>query len=375
MISAHFDTRSDETVINALTHDPKAYPVALGCHGCHHFAVCGGLCVKGLFDCLDLCCNDPDNCTRVCRKAPSVRFADQLREIGGFDFSNVPRAPIVKHQIYDDIVPLVYHGSGRVGQLAGSAFALRLPDIVNFRERKLKFSNRASLCAAYRIPEDAQLILSGVNQDHRIEPWWTLGADRIAIIEEMQCIGIDMVTTPNFSVVLDQPRTDDMHAMKRILIAFEEFAKGGIPCALHAHGRTERDFERWRAEIAIRNEIETLSYEFTTGPGRRARRNWHLDQLAGLAAAAGRDLDIVVRGNPEVIGFLRGHFRKVIYLETSAFMKTLKRQRAERDGNDRLRWTLSPTEPGEALDGLFSHNLGERVTLLHSLHYAEEVAG
>jgi hypothetical protein len=137
MISAHLDTRSDEIVINALTHDPKA----LSC--CPRLSRLSSLCslrriVKGLFDCLDLCCNDPDNCTRVCRKAPSVRFADQLREIEGFDFGNVPRAPIVKHQIHDDVVPLVYHGSGRVEQLAGSAFALRLPDIVNFRE-KLKF--------------------------------------------------------------------------------------------------------------------------------------------------------------------------------------------------------------------------------------------
>jgi len=370
MISAPFDTRSDESVINALTHDPKAHPVALGCHGCHHFAACGGLCVKSLFDCLDLCCNDPDNCTRVCRKAPSVRFADQLREINGFDFGDVPRAPLVKHQIRDYIVPLVYHGSGRVRQLSGPAFALRLPDIVNFRERKLKFSDRASLCAAYRIPEDAQLILSGVHQDHRIEPWWTLGVDRIGIIEGIRRIGIDMVTTPNFSVVLDQPRTDDMHAMKRILIAFEEFARGGIPCALHAHGRTERDFERWAAEITNRTEVEALSYEFTTGPGRRARRNWHLNQLASLATAASRDLDIVVRGDPEVIEFLRGHFRKVIYLETSAFMKTLKRQRAERDGNDALRWVRSPTKPGDALDSLFLHNLRERMTLLRALHYA-----
>jgi hypothetical protein len=123
MISAHFDTRSDETIINALTHDPTAYSLSLGCHGCHHFAACGGLCVKdSLFDCLGLCCNNPDKCTRVCRNAPSVRFADQLREIGGFDFDNVPRAPLVRHQISDDIVPLVYHGSGRVGQLAGSTF-------------------------------------------------------------------------------------------------------------------------------------------------------------------------------------------------------------------------------------------------------------
>src|SRR5262249_27724972 len=89
-----------------------------------------------------------------------------------------------RHSIRDDIVPLVYRGSGRMDKLGGPAFALRLPDIVNFRDRKLKFSDRAALCAAYRIPEDAALILSGVNQDHRIEPWWTLGADRTGIIEQ-----------------------------------------------------------------------------------------------------------------------------------------------------------------------------------------------
>ncbi|VIO69561.1 hypothetical protein CI1B_27670 [Bradyrhizobium ivorense] len=371
MISAQPDTRSNETIVDALTHDPQAYSLSLGCHGCHHFAACGGLCVKdSLFDCLGLCCNKPDKCTRVCRNAPSVRFADQLREIDGFDFDSVPRAALVRHQISDDIVPLVYHGSSRVGQLSGSTFALRLPDVVSFRGRRLKFQDRATLCAAYHIPEDARIILSGVHQDHRIEPWWTLGSDRIHVIKQMRDIGIDMVTTPNFSVVLDQPRTDDMHALKRILIVFEEFARGGIPCALHSHGRTERDFERWGAEIATRTEIETLSYEFTTGPGRRRRRGWHLEQLAGLAAAAGRDIDIVVRGDPEVIDFLRGHFRKVVYLETTAFMKTLKRQRAERDGNDALRWLPSPTEPGDPLDGLFFHNLRERVTLLRALHYA-----
>ena len=31
MISLHFAARSDEAVIRALTHDPLAYPVALGC--------------------------------------------------------------------------------------------------------------------------------------------------------------------------------------------------------------------------------------------------------------------------------------------------------------------------------------------------------
>ena len=99
--------------------------------------------------------------------------------------------------------------------------------------------------------------------------------------------------------------------------------------------------------------MKTLSYEFTTGPGRKSRQRWNLDRLGDLAAATGRDLDIVVRGDPDVIRFLRKHFRKVIYIETTTFMKSLKRQRAERIGNDSLRWIRSPTGTGEALDSRF----------------------
>ena len=146
---------------------------------------------------------------------------------------------------------------------------------------------------------------------------------------------------------------------------------GGIACALHPNGRTERDFERWGDEIAARPEITTLAYEFITGPGRKARQGWHLNRLAYLSARAGRDLDIVVRGDPSVISFLRQHFCRVIYVETTAFKKSLKRQRAERVGNNRLRWVASPTAAEETVDDLFVHNLQERIALLRSLHYGE----
>lgn len=372
MISLHFAASSDETIINALTHDPDAYPVALGCPSCRHFAECGGLCVKApIFDCLDFCCNSPETCTRVCGKQSAAVFVDQLREIGGFDLSNAPRAPIIDHCIDAEIVPLIYHGSRRADELRNGVFALRLPDLVNFRRGRLRFSDRADLCAAYRIPPDAQIILTGVNLDHRIEPWWRLGERRVEIIEDMRRIGIDLVTTPNFSVVLDQPRTDDMHAMKRILNTFAAFANGGLACALHPNGRTERDFERWGDEIAARPEVTILAYEFITGPGRKARQGWHLQRLADLAARAGRKLDIIVRGDPGIIGFLRQHFRKVIYIETTAFMKTLNRQRAERIGNNRLCWVPAPTAEGEAVDELFVNNLQERIALLRSLYYGE----
>jgi hypothetical protein len=376
MISLHYAARSDEVIIKALTHDPDTYPVALGCSSCPHLQECGGLSVKApIFDCLDMCCNAAESCTRVCRKQPATKYVDQLREIGGFNLQSVQRAPVLWHSISSDIVPLVYHGSSRTRELRADVFALPLPSLVNFRRGRLHFSDRAALCAHYHIPVAAQIVITGVNLDHRIEPWWGLGERRTAVIAEMRNIGIDLVTTPNFSVVLDQPRTDDMHAIKRILITFAEFANGGIPCALHPNGRTERDFERWGDEIAARPEVTTLAYEFITGPGRKARQGWHLKRLADLATRAERKLDIVVRGDPNVIRFLRQHFRKVIFIETTAFMKTLKRQRLERAGNNRLRSVLTPTGEGEYLDELFAHNVDERIAMIRALHYYEAPSG
>lgn len=362
------DNRSDKAIIKSLTDDPVANSLALGCAPCPHLPTCGGLCLPaGIMDCLDLCCKTRDRCTRVCRNKPAS-FVDQIREIGGFEFHNVPRTPARRVHMRSNIAPLIYHGSRRVRALRHDTFALRLPDLVNFKTASLKFVDRSTLCKSFGIDPAAQIILTGVNLDHRIEPWWSLGAKRVPLIHSMVSFGIELVTAPNFSVVLDQPRTDDMHAMKRIAIVFSEFQEHGLACALHPNGRTDRDFDRWGEFIANRPEISVLAYEFITGPGRVARKPFHLARLADLAHAAGRDLDIIVRGDPSVIPYLRQHFRNVVYIETTAFMKTIKRQRAERVGNDRLRWTPSPTAPEGDTDQLFAENLKERSALL-ALHY------
>ncbi|WP_347355157.1 hypothetical protein [Mesorhizobium australafricanum] len=293
----------------------------------------------------------------------------QMREVGGFGFEDIRRTAVCCAHLSADIVPLIYHGSSRTTALAGKAFALRLPDLVDFKRGKLHFETREALCQAYRVDPLADLILTGVNHDHRIEPWWTLGEQRIPIIKAMKAVGIALVTAPNFSLLLDNPRTDDLHAMKRIAITFEEFQREGLPCALHPNGRTYRDFERWSKFIADRSEIEKISYEFITGSGQKLRTQFHLDRLADLAKASGRALDIVVRGDPQVIPFLRQCYRRVIYIETNAFMKTLKRRRAERLDNNALRWPPAPTVFGETVDKLLSHNVEEQIAFLRATYY------
>ena len=365
------DRRSDETVIASLTDDPGTNAMALGCAPCHLRPTCGGLCVaSSIIDCLDLCCGRPSNCTRVCRNRPAA-YVEQLREIDGFELHNIERAPVRPVQLVSKIFPLVYHGGSRAKVLAHDAFALRLPDLINFKLGTLRFASRAELCAAYRIKLEAQIILTGVNLDHKIEPWWSLSERRIPLIRGLANIGIALVTSPNFSVVLDQPRTDDMHAIKRIGIVFAEFLNNGLPCALHPNGRTDRDFERWAEFIAVRPEVSVLAYEFITGPGRKSRTPFHLSRLADLARAAGRELDIVVRGHPGVIPNLRQHYRNVIYIETTAFMKSVKRQKAVRYGNRDLQFAPHSTESAAQVDALFTHNLSERISLIGDQYYGE----
>lgn len=365
------DQRSDRLIARKLTDSPGSFPLALGCPSCRHFEICGGLSIEEeVLDCLAFCCGKAESCSMVCRNKIEL-FPEQIREIDGFAFDNVYRTPTVGFDLSADIVPLIYHGSSRANTLSHSVMALRLADLVNFRNGNLRFETRTELCEAFRIDEAAALILTGVDHDHRIEPWWALGEKRIGIIERLRQIGIALVTAPNFSVFIDHPRTDDLHAMKRIALVFAEFQLGGIACALHAHGRTERDFERWARFICERPEIQILSYEFITGPAAKARRHFHLEQLAMVSKTAERDLDIIIRGKPDVIPFLRQHFRQVTYIESGTFIKTINRQRAERVGNRDLSWATMPTDLGAPVDALFQHNARERIAYLRNRFYTD----
>lgn len=361
--------RSKNAQIKALTDNPERHSLSLGCGVCVLRAVCGGLHVaEPLLFCSDLCCGKPHKCSRVCRAVPE-RYVHQMREIGDFSFDDIPRTDAIASDLTSGVAPLIYHGSRREKSTKGAMFAVRLADLVNFRTGKLRFGSRSELAAHFRLPKDAKLVVSGVDHDHRIELWWSLSTQRIPIIRALAALGVEAVTTPNFSVPLDRPRTDDLHAIKRIAIAFEEFQREGLLCALHPNGRTQRDFERWKEFVIGRDEVKTLAYEFITGAGRKDRMNFHLDQLVEIARDCSRPLDIIVRGDPKVVPILHQSFRNVVYIETTSFLKTIQRQRAIRITNSTLCWQPHPLHHGAPLDELLAHNQREQLEYLRAMHF------
>lgn len=368
------DPRSNEVLVRALSDDPFAYSLALGCGNCAAFEWCGGLSVRdSVWDCLDFCCGMPGQCTNVCVKNP-VQYVDQKREILGFDLSNIPRFTGNYQPLGQEVVPLIYHRTGRERAVAGSVFALRLHDVVDFVRAKARFACRNLLCEAFRIDPSAKIVLSGVDHDERIEPWWTLQDRRLHVLQQLRDLGIELVTSPNFSLLLDKPRTDDLHAMKRIAIVWSEFEQQGIACALHVNSRTLKDFERWADFVRERSEVGIISYEFITGAGKKARRQFHIEGLRKIAQCAGRPLDIVVRGDPDVIAYLLRYFRSVIYIDTMGYMKTIKRQRAIRSSNSKLDWVAAKTKVPFEVEEMLKHNLIEQSIFLRGRFYDQNTA-
>jgi hypothetical protein len=163
-----------------------------------------------------------------------------MREVRGLGFANAPRAPTNGVPAIPLIVPFVDHRYGRSATLDEPVVALSLYGLVNLATGSSHVTYRAELADRFRIPEGATVIVSGVDKDDPIERWWEL-KERAIILEALRALGIALVTTPNYSVLTDVPRTDNLHAMKRILLAWTEMAQAGLPAALHVNGR------RWRA--------------------------------------------------------------------------------------------------------------------------------
>ncbi len=340
-----------------LWDDAAHHVMSLGCSTCLERHHCGGVHTDaGVLDCQDLCsCADKSKCDMVCRFNPS-KYVARMREIKGLGFENAPRTTANGMPEVPLVVPFVDHRYGRTTILNEPVVAISLYELVNMATGKVHVSSRAELAERFLINADSQIVVSGVDKDKPIERWWELKG-RLPILEALKNLGVTLITVPNYSVLTDLPRTDNLYAMKRILLAWTEMSAAGLASALHVNGRTEHDYVRWSELIRERPEIEILAFEFATGCGWGGRIDWHISQLCALADRVERPLVIIIRGGGRKLDILRRHFARVSLIETEAFTRTIRRRRAYLTEAGRLKWGKFETPIGAPLDDLFAHNV------------------
>ncbi len=352
-----YEPSTASALAQRLLDDAAKFTPALGCPGCPDFGNCGGLHVEtGLFDCNGLCtCQDKANCDMVCRNKPQA-FFDRFQEVGGFDLNTVPRVPAQPNPALPSVVPLIGHKYSRMTVLAEKVVALPLYELFHMGTGEPHVRTRAELSERFLIPEDAAIVVTGVDRDIKLEAWWAFG-DRERLMATLRDLGVALVTGPNFSLFTDTPRPDNLHSIKRIALSWSELMAGGVLAALHLNARTDHDYRRWTQFVRARPEVTVVAFEFGTGAGYQSRIDWHVDRLCALADRAGRPLTLVLRGGIPALARLRAHFDQVILIETDAFARTLKRRRAEINAAGRLRWVKVTTEKGAPLDELMAHNI------------------
>jgi hypothetical protein len=321
-----------------------------------HLQECGGLNVgAGIYDCLTYCrCTDPATCDNVCPNNIEHMVARSM-EVQGFDLATVADAPTLRGPVLPRIVPMLYHSAARARAPAASVVALSLYEVMGKQDGVTPFTSRQALLEHFKLGDNTTIILTGTHNDRPLERWWKL-ADPKKVTRTIRELGVELITTPNFSLFDDVPRHDNLYNMKRIARVWSEIQNEGVLCALHLNARTDRDWECWISFLKAHPEVASVAFEFGTGAGSKSRVAWYLVQLCRLADQVGRPLQLITRGGVPEIGTLAAAFSATTVIDTSAFIRAQKRWRiAVHDG--KLSWTSSPTAPGSPIDDLFDANV------------------
>lgn len=332
-------------------------PLSLGCLACKEFGVCGGLHTRAsLFDCFSFCkCSDRSTCQYVCPRNLED-FVNRTLEVGDFGFENIPRIDPFAYPRLPSVVPHIYNRSRRAGRLIAEAVSVPLSTLFDHKTGAAKFSSKKEVAAALGFDPGATLVISGVGEDQVLEDYWThRRAARLP--EHLAALRPALITAPNFSLFLDSPRWDNLYSMKRIAICWAELVSEGIPASLHLNARTDRDWDRWIDFVGEREEVQSISFEFRTGAALLERASFHVEKLCLLASTVGRDLHLVVRGGYNYLKELAGAFSEVVFIDTTSFIKTVKRQRLDWYPGEKGNWRSARTPKMSPLDELLQDNV------------------
>lgn len=344
----------------------ETLPMALGCTICPDRDLCGGIRKRqAAYSCLDDCCGSTETCDGICPNNP-VGFRDRVRELNGLGLDNLPRARPCAAPALPAYIPYIYHGNRRAVPLDVGAVALPLRRFYR-PDGTLRFTSREQIEATFSIAPHTAIVLIGSGRDEAIEGWWRLSELRVSLLAGLRTLGVALITGPNYSMFTDEVRYNDLHAMKRIGAAWQEIVGAGIAGAYHLNARTPHDYQRLTTFIAQRSEVTDVAFEFKTGAAWRKRLSFHLAELAQLAIRVGRPLHLVMIGGMIAVPALASAFDRVTYIDSSAFMNSVHRQRLYVGNDGKMKKVSELTLIGQSIHELLSDNVGTLRSRVESL--------
>lgn len=165
--------------------------------------------------------------------------------------------------------------------------------------------------AVLGLDEGQKAVLMGYGPDPLVERVWERRhTDRL--IERIAAQGWDLVTTPDFSVYGDQPRTEMLFNLRRSLVFAQELSDAGVAVAPSIYWFRREDIDRWVTWIVETEPTFVCLPKHTL----RHKSEWEtmaapgLEYLGAALDDAGSDVRVLVSGvsRPERVAQLASWF-------------------------------------------------------------------
>jgi hypothetical protein len=137
----------------------------------------------------------------------------------------------------------------------------------------------------------------------------------------------------------------------------EYFSNCGIGVILHIHALTRSDWKFWELVLSRHSNVKFVTHEFQTGGQKWNDGVAFLERVAAMQDSLNRPLHMVAIGGGQFAPVLARLFAQFTIVDSTPFMKTLKRQRLIPRAVRRPAWRRQRTDPGEFLDDLLFHNV------------------
>lgn len=328
------------------------------CADCGFLDDCGGLegeaFARGCFQRCNIFCF-LHGCDVVCPSVPLL-FGEYFDDVGGMCVPPKRRLIDFSSALAPVYIPQVNHGGQRDQLLQEPWITVPLYVLARRDRRKryrVRFTSGEELRRALRVTPQTRIIVTSATPDVYIEDFWAEHKIK-RVLNMIAALDISAMTVPNYSFMLDVPRTNSLYNLSRIFRTSESISEAGIPTILHLNASTPKDWERWRDVLAEQSHVTSVCLEFQTGTSRKEVGDKYFERFVNLQQSLGRGLHPFVLAGGGRLKELQENFRAFTVIDATPFIKTMKRQLLHEQC---WKWRRKKTPPRASLSARLSINI------------------
>ena len=239
-------------------------------------------------------------------------FNNWLAEIGGVLFENKIAKPTPTIKLPPFFPTINRGGKGLIADAYESFVGITLNDVISLK----KLIVASDIKTILGLPIKTKVVLLAFGKDLLIENVWP---NRHGIYKQLLSLGVDLITSINYSVWFSQTHSEHLINIKRNWLTFHEMQSYGLPAIPNIYWYGKKDLSRWADWLNENHQIETVAINLQT---LRTKDSWEtVDDLKFLVKQIDHEIQFLIDGPsvPERITYIRNILPRVSFTNKFCF--------------------------------------------------------